>query len=149
MGYVVEQSRGLAVDDFDDFFEDEDEDEIFEDDEDAEEEAPSSKVKETAAKVADKARDAAGKAKETAGGAAERIKETAGAAKDKVLAEIVKELKLDPADVLMVGDASTDRDAAEANGTQFYGRGDALKNDGTFPWEETLTGLNAWIASHA
>ena len=47
-----------------------------------------------------------------------------------------------------VGDAGTDRDAAEANGTQFYGRGDALKNDGTFPWEENLTGLNAWIASH-
>ncbi len=70
-------------------------------------------------------------------------------AKEKVLAEIVKELRLDPADVLMVGDASTDRDAAEANGTQFYGRGDVLKNDGTFPWEENLTGLNAWIASHA
>ena len=34
-------------------------------------------------------------------------------AKAQVLANIVRELKLDPADVLMVGDASTDRDAAE------------------------------------
>ena len=57
-------------------------------------------------------------------------------------------MKLDPADVLMVGDASTDRDAAEEVGTQFYGRGPALKNDGTFPWEENLDGLSSWIGSH-
>ena len=66
----------------------------------------------------------------------------------QVLANIVRELKLDPADVLMVGDASTDRDAAEEVGTQFYGRGPALRNDGTFPWEENLEGLSSWIGSH-
>ena len=48
----------------------------------------------------------------------------------------------------MVGDASTDRDAAEEVGTQFYGRGPALRNDGTFPWEENLEGLSSWIGSH-
>ena len=69
-------------------------------------------------------------------------------AKAQVLANIVREMKLDPADVLMVGDASTDRDAAEEVGTQFYGRGPALKNDGTFPWEENLDGLSSWIGSH-
>lgn len=69
-------------------------------------------------------------------------------AKAQVLANIVRELKLDPADVLMVGDASTDRDAAEEVGTQFYGRGPALRNDGTFPWEENLEGLSSWIGSH-
>ncbi len=69
-------------------------------------------------------------------------------AKAEVLANIVRDLKQDPADVLMVGDASTDRDAAEKNGTLFYGCGPELKNDGLFPWGETLTGLNAWIAAH-
>lgn len=69
-------------------------------------------------------------------------------AKAQVLDGIVREMRLDPADVLMVGDANTDRDAAEEVGTQFYGRGPALKNDGSFPWEENLTQLNAWIAEH-
>ena len=69
-------------------------------------------------------------------------------AKAQVLANIVRDLRLDPADVLMVGDATTDRDAAETVGTQFYGRGPDLKNDGAFPWGEDLTGLNDWIAAH-
>ena len=70
-------------------------------------------------------------------------------AKAEVLANIVRDMKQDPADVLMVGDASTDRDAAEKVGTLFYGCGPELKNDGLFPWGMTLTGLNAWIAEHA
>lgn len=69
-------------------------------------------------------------------------------AKAEVLARIVRDLRLDPADVLMVGDASTDRDAAAQVGTQFYGRGPDLRTDGSFPWEENLTGLNEWIARH-
>ncbi len=70
-------------------------------------------------------------------------------AKADVLADIVRRLQQDPADVLMVGDAPTDRDAAEKVGTLFYGCGPDLKTDGLFPWEMTLIGLNQWIADHA
>ena len=69
-------------------------------------------------------------------------------AKAEVLANIVRQMQMDPADVLMVGDASTDRDAAEKVGTQFYGCGHDLKNDGLFPWGETLAGRDDWIAAH-
>ena len=68
-------------------------------------------------------------------------------AKAALLANIVAGQKLDPADVLMVGDAPTDRDAAETVGTLFYGVGPELKG-GNFPWGDDLTGLNAWIAAH-
>ena len=67
-------------------------------------------------------------------------------AKAALLADIVAGQKLDPADVLMVGDAPTDRDAAETVGTLFYGVGPELKG-GNFPWGDDLTGLNAWIAA--
>ena len=69
-------------------------------------------------------------------------------AKAVLLGQIVAGQKLDPADVLMVGDAPTDRDAAETVGTQFYGVGPELKG-GSFPWGDDLTGLNAWIAARA
>ncbi|MBO4301686.1 MAG: HAD family hydrolase [Desulfovibrio sp.] len=65
-------------------------------------------------------------------------------AKAELLVSIVRDRKLDPADVLMVGDAPTDRDAAEHAGTQFFGVGPILKG-GNFPWGEDLLGLNAWI----
>ena len=68
-------------------------------------------------------------------------------AKAVLLANIVKGQKLDPADVLMVGDAPTDRDAAETVGTLFYGVGPELTG-GSFPWGEDLKGLSAWIAAH-
>lgn len=67
-------------------------------------------------------------------------------AKAVLLGQIVAGQKLDPADVLMVGDAPTDRDAAEIVGTQFYGVGPELKG-GPFPWGDDLTGLDAWIAA--
>ncbi|MBQ9407662.1 MAG: HAD family hydrolase [Desulfovibrio sp.] len=69
-------------------------------------------------------------------------------AKAAVLARIVREQGLDPADVLMVGDAPTDRDAAEDVGTQFYGVGSILQG-GDIPWGQDLTGLNAWIGARA
>ena len=47
----------------------------------------------------------------------------------------------------MVGDAPTDRDAAETVGTLFYGVGPELTG-GSFPWGEDLKGLSAWIAAH-
>ena len=66
-------------------------------------------------------------------------------AKAQLLANIVREARVDPADTLMVGDAPTDWQAAEAVGTRFYGRGEDVKG-GAWPWGEDLTGLNAWIA---
>ncbi len=69
-----------------------------------------------------------------------------GSPPDKVtlLANIVREAKADPADVLMVGDAPLDREAAESVGTQFYGRG-SLFIGGSWPYGDDLTGLNDWI----
>lgn len=69
-------------------------------------------------------------------------------AKAELLSGIVRARKMDPADALMVGDAPTDRDAAEQAGTQFYGVGDILRG-GPFPWGQDLTGLNAWIRGQA
>jgi HAD superfamily hydrolase (TIGR01549 family) len=67
-------------------------------------------------------------------------------AKAELLREIIRLAGVDPASAVMVGDSVTDRDAAEAVGTRFYGRGDELKGGG-FPWGEDLTGLNAWLES--
>lgn len=69
-------------------------------------------------------------------------------AKAKVLEGIVTRSGFLPEEVLMVGDATTDRDAAAHAGTLFYGCGPELRNDGLFPWGETLVGLDAWIADH-
>jgi len=64
--------------------------------------------------------------------------------KAELLREILRLAGTDPASAVMVGDSTTDRDAAEAAGTQFYGRGEELQG-GNFPWGEDLTGLNAWL----
>ena len=69
-------------------------------------------------------------------------------AKAELLARIVNQAGLPPEAALMVGDAVTDRDAAEQVGTRFYGVGPELKG-GSFPWGPDLQGLNAWIESHA
>jgi phosphoglycolate phosphatase-like HAD superfamily hydrolase len=68
-------------------------------------------------------------------------------AKARLLAEIVAGTGLPPETVLMVGDAVTDRDAAEYAGTRFYGVGEQLKGGG-FPWGRDLTGLNDWITEN-
>ena len=68
-------------------------------------------------------------------------------AKAEVLARIVRDARVDPADTLMVGDAPTDWQAAEAVGTRFYGRGPEVKG-GNWPWEEDLLGLNRWLEEH-
>ena len=65
-------------------------------------------------------------------------------AKSLLLQDIVRTAGVDPAEVVMIGDASTDRDAAEAAGTAFYGRGEFFKGSSE-PWGEDLTGLNAWL----
>lgn len=69
-------------------------------------------------------------------------------AKARLLETIVREdARVEPGETLMVGDASTDRDAAEAVGTLFYGIGPELKG-GPFPWSMDMLPLNDWIASH-
>lgn len=67
-------------------------------------------------------------------------------AKTPLLAKIVRLAGVEPQAALMVGDAVTDRNAAEDVGTRFYGVGPELKG-GDFPWGADLTGLNAWIAA--
>lgn len=69
-------------------------------------------------------------------------------AKDRLLAAIVAgQPELLAAETLMIGDATTDRDAAETVGTRFYGVGEDLRG-GPFPWSQDLRPLNDWIAAH-
>lgn len=68
--------------------------------------------------------------------------------KSELLGQIVNlAAKVAPDEALMVGDAGTDRDAAEAVGTLFYGVGPELKG-GPFPWSQDLMPLNEFIESH-
>ncbi|WP_308621243.1 HAD family hydrolase [uncultured Desulfovibrio sp.] len=68
-------------------------------------------------------------------------------AKAELLARIVAGAGVPPEAALMVGDAVTDRDAAEQVGTRFYGVGAELRG-GPFPWGEDMRGLNAWVEAH-
>ena len=68
-------------------------------------------------------------------------------AKARLLADIVARTGLPPETVLMIGDASTDRDAAGYAGTSFYGVGGQLKG-GNFPWGQDLTALNDWVSEN-
>ena len=65
-------------------------------------------------------------------------------AKAQVLERIMRDAGVEAENALMVGDAVTDRDAAEHVGALFYGVGQELKG-GPFPWGADLTGLNDWI----
>ena len=67
-------------------------------------------------------------------------------AKAALLARIVAETGADPARTLMVGDSSTDKDAADQVGTLFYGRGASFK-DQNVPWGEDLSRLVHFIES--
>lgn len=71
-------------------------------------------------------------------------------AKAELLAQILRDADIAPEHALMVGDASTDRDAARVVGTSFYAVGDALKAEGergAFAWGADLTSLSPFIAS--
>lgn len=68
--------------------------------------------------------------------------------KSGVLGNILREEHVEiPEEALMVGDSITDEEAANNNGTLFYGVGPELKN-GPFPWSMDLVPLNAWIEEH-
>ncbi len=72
-------------------------------------------------------------------------------AKAELLALILREANIAPEYALMVGDATTDRDAARTVGTLFYAVGDTLKAEGAqgaFAWGADLTGLSAFIKAH-
>ena len=86
-------------------------------------------------------------------GLAQYFKAICGAppAKTELLGQILQYWGHNPAQTLMVGDATTDRDAATLVGTLFYGVGNSLKADGeqgNFAWGPDLTGLSAFIAAH-
>lgn len=66
-------------------------------------------------------------------------------AKAELLIRIVGMAGVLPEEVLMVGDAGTDRQAAEAAGTLFYGVGPEMRGN-DIPWGADLTGLDAWIS---
>lgn len=68
-------------------------------------------------------------------------------AKARLLNEIIIRAKVLPRETLMIGDAGTDRDAAEENDTRFYGVGPDLRG-GSFPWSMSLEPLNKWIEAH-
>jgi HAD superfamily hydrolase (TIGR01549 family) len=64
--------------------------------------------------------------------------------KSALLRGILQETGRDPAECVMVGDASTDMRAAEDNGTLFYGRGEFFRG-GAYPWHTDLTKLNDYL----
>ncbi|MBQ7618082.1 MAG: HAD family hydrolase [Desulfovibrio sp.] len=65
-------------------------------------------------------------------------------AKAVLLAQILEEAKIQPNQALMVGDATTDRDAAQKVGTMFYGVGELLRG-GNHPWGPDLSQLVDFI----
>lgn len=69
-------------------------------------------------------------------------------AKTELLKDIVRQARVDPADVVMIGDSGTDQLAAEAAETLFYGRGREFEGSG-YPWGDDLTGLNAWLETQS
>lgn len=62
-----------------------------------------------------------------------------------LLEQIISENRLAPSQVLMVGDASTDLDAAQYNNTLFYGRGARFSED-KVPWGSDLTNLVDYLS---
>ncbi len=63
-----------------------------------------------------------------------------------LLKQILSDNNLRPSQVLMVGDASTDLDAANYCGCRFYGRGIYFA-DKNVPWGEDLTGLFQYLTA--
>lgn len=67
--------------------------------------------------------------------------------KAALLGAITHQAKVAPAETLMIGDASTDREAAAVNSTLFYGIGEAMASS-LYPWSKDLLPLNGWIEKH-
>jgi len=60
--------------------------------------------------------------------------------KTELLRSILRQTGTEPKKAIMVGDSSTDLDAAHACGTRFFGRGEYFKLSG-WPWSKDLHGL--------
>ena len=65
--------------------------------------------------------------------------------KQYLLEGIIRDNGLDASEVLMVGDATTDLEAAQHCRTLFYGRGERFRDD-RVPWGEDLTGLAVYLS---
>ncbi len=65
-------------------------------------------------------------------------------AKEALLRRVAIDSKCPTDSILMIGDSPTDMLAAEAVGTQFYGRGVDFQG-GVWPWAHDLLELNSWI----
>jgi len=65
--------------------------------------------------------------------------------KSELLAQVIQREGVLPKETLMVGDSSTDFEAAVKLGTYFYGRGKQF-NSSKYPWGDDLTGLSGFIA---
>lgn len=65
--------------------------------------------------------------------------------KQYLLERIISENRLDASEVLMVGDAATDLNAAQYCNSLFYGRGERFSHDHV-PWSEDLTGLVEYLS---
>ena len=68
-------------------------------------------------------------------------------AKAELLAQIVDLAHVSPKETLMVGDATTDLNAARQVGTLFYGVGDLLKG-GDYPWGPDLQKITQFILDY-
>ncbi|MBI9082643.1 MAG: HAD family hydrolase [Desulfobacterales bacterium] len=67
-------------------------------------------------------------------------------AKEELLARIVDREGILPEKTLMVGDSSTDEEAAVMVGTRFFGRGEKFAGSG-WPWGKDLFGLIDYLAA--
>ncbi|MCR5814681.1 MAG: HAD family hydrolase [Desulfovibrio sp.] len=65
--------------------------------------------------------------------------------KAALLQKIVAQAQVAPKQTLMVGDATTDLEAAQHAGTLFYGVGSLLRG-GDYPWSMDLTELSAYLS---
>ncbi len=68
-------------------------------------------------------------------------------AKTQLLQQIIDTCKVLPERVLMVGDSSTDLEAAENCGTLYFGRGETFKSSG-WPCSKDLNGLLSYLSKH-
>ena len=64
--------------------------------------------------------------------------------KTELLRSILRQTGAEPKKAIMVGDSSTDLDAAQACGTRFFGRGEYFKLSG-WPWSKDLHGFLEYI----
>lgn len=68
-------------------------------------------------------------------------------AKAAILARIIRDARVSPKETLMVGDSSTDLEAAESVGSLFYGCGNGFSAS-KWSWSKNLNGLKPYIETY-